>query len=61
MRKPCFKEFEFEESSTDNSWYRIRVFFNGKQVDEFLTPTMKEARDRFDDAGYKPEFRDLRG
>ena len=52
MRK-AIKEFEVDEGSTTNLWYRIRVFFNGKLVEEFLKPTMFAARRAFEKAGYK--------
>lgn len=50
----AIKEFEVEEGSTRNSWYRIVVKFRGKKVDEFLRPTMSEARRDYHSAGYKP-------
>lgn len=51
--KTVTKEFQVEEGSTENMWYRIRVFFRGVVVEEFLRPTMKEAQTAFENAGYK--------
>jgi hypothetical protein len=47
------KEFEVHEGSTEGMWYRISVYFNGQFVEEFLKPTMREARQAFLLAGYK--------
>jgi hypothetical protein len=53
MKFKATKEFEVEEGSTDNMWYKITVKFRGTVVDEFLTPTQREARLQFEAAGYK--------
>jgi hypothetical protein len=51
--KHAIKIFEVEESSTENTWYMIQVYFRGIEVDKFLAPTMAEAREKFYQAGYR--------
>lgn len=59
MRSAAVKEFEVDEDSTENMWYRITVKFRdgktlgGVVVDEFLFPTMREAQRAFKNAGYR--------
>ena len=48
----AIKRFEVWESSVEGGCYRIQVLFHGEQVEEFVRPTMKEARDAFEAAGY---------
>jgi hypothetical protein len=50
----CHKSFDYDEGSLDNMWYEIRVYFNGKLLDTFTRPTMREARNAFIAAGYIP-------
>jgi hypothetical protein len=47
------KSFDVSAGSTENMWYRIEVRFRGATVDTFLTPTMREAWDAFERAGYR--------
>jgi hypothetical protein len=47
------KIFEIDEGSTENMWYRIAVYFKGKQVEMFLEETMGEAINKLRAAGYE--------
>lgn len=53
MRTIAVKEFEIREGSTANSWYEIGVYFKDDLVENFLKPTMSEARSDFERAGYR--------
>ena len=50
------KEFEVREGSTANMHYRIVVLFRGKEIDVFQRPTMREARNAFEAAGYRRAY-----
>jgi hypothetical protein len=49
----CIKEFEVREGSTENMDYLIEVFFRSALIDSFCFPTMREAKQHFEHAGYK--------
>jgi hypothetical protein len=51
------KNFEVSHGSTENMWYKVEVRFRGRVVDTFLCPTMKEAWNAFERAGYEGCFR----
>lgn len=53
MTKICTKTFELRSFSTPSLWYRIEIYYRGTLVDEFEKPTMVEAWDAFDNAGYR--------
>jgi hypothetical protein len=49
----AIKEFGVTEGSTENMWYLIEVWWRGKIIERFHTPTMQQARSEFEAAGYR--------
>lgn len=55
--KKAIKIYEYEGESQADLSYKITVYFKGKVVDTFQTPTMQSAYLLFSMAGYHEDFR----
>lgn len=55
--KKAIKIYEYEGESQADLSYKITVYFKGKVVDTFQTPTMQSAFLLFSMAGYHEDFR----
>lgn len=52
--KNAVKQFDVQEESLPNAWYRITVKRAGEIIERFEKPTMQETKDAFLNAGYIP-------
>lgn len=50
----AIKQFDVEEGSIEGMHYRITVRYHGRVVKQITRPTMREARQEFEQEGFKP-------